>query len=81
MSKYKLGDYDYQIPDHGEEALQWELARLNEEVIPSLKAELRICKEWGKLASKRITELSDCLRFVRNVGLNISKIDAVLDAD
>jgi hypothetical protein len=32
MSKYILGDYDYQIPGSGRDALEWELGRLKAEI-------------------------------------------------
>jgi len=32
MSKYRLGDYDYQIPGNPEEQKDWEIGRLRERI-------------------------------------------------
>jgi len=32
MSKYKIGDYDYQIPGNPEEQKDWEIGRLRERI-------------------------------------------------
>src|SRR4029077_5348014 len=57
MSKYTLGDFDYQIPGSGRDALEWELSRSGEE-LDCLKAEIARLKEDLWTAKQDITDLA-----------------------